>query len=68
MKKSILQLSFLIATFFTINPLVAQQAIALTCSGYLRAKFKLMMEPREWPKQMTGLLGCLFFASFTISF
>jgi hypothetical protein len=30
MKKSILQLSFLIATFFTINPLVAQQAIALT--------------------------------------
>ena len=30
MKKSILQLSFLIATFFTINPFVAQQAIALT--------------------------------------
>lgn len=30
MKKSILQLSFLIATFFTINPLFAQQAIALT--------------------------------------
>jgi hypothetical protein len=30
MKKSILQLSFLIATFFTINPFLAQQAIALT--------------------------------------
>jgi hypothetical protein len=30
MKKSILQLSFLIATFFTINLFVAQQAIALT--------------------------------------
>ena len=30
MKKSILQLSFLIATFFTINLVVAQQAIALT--------------------------------------
>ena len=29
-RKSILQLSFLIATFFTINPFVAQQAIALT--------------------------------------
>ena len=29
MKKSILQLSFLIATFFTINSFVAQQAIAL---------------------------------------
>jgi hypothetical protein len=30
MKKSILQLSFLIATFYTLNPFVAQQAIALT--------------------------------------
>lgn len=30
MKKSILQLSFLIATFFTINSFVSQQAIALT--------------------------------------
>ena len=30
MKKSILQLSFLIATFLTINSFVAQQAIALT--------------------------------------
>ncbi len=30
MKKSILQLSFLIATFFTINLFVAQQGIALT--------------------------------------
>ena len=30
MKKAILQLSFLIATFFTINLFVAQQAIALT--------------------------------------
>ena len=29
MKKSILQLSFLIATFFTINSFVSQQAIAL---------------------------------------
>ena len=45
-----------------------QQASALTCSGYLRAKFKFTMEPREWPKQMMGLFGCLFFASFTISF
>ena len=30
MKKSILQLSFLIATFLTINSFVAQQAIAIT--------------------------------------
>jgi hypothetical protein len=30
MKKSILQLSFLIATFLTVNSFVAQQAIALT--------------------------------------
>jgi len=30
MKKSILQLSFLIATFLTINPFLAQQAVALT--------------------------------------
>ena len=33
-----------------------QQARALTTLGYRKAKFKLMIEPREWPKQIMGML------------
>ena len=45
-----------------------QHARPSTVSGYRKAKFKLMIEPREWPKQIMGMFGCLSFASFMTSF